>query len=60
MAIAVLKFIPPGIEGEGMVEDVEKYGVPARLFLCVVGHTPHSMASGTSEAEVCTNHLEVN
>ncbi len=57
MSIAVVELFPPGVKGDGVVEDVEPHGVMGFLHGCVVGRTPYSVASRASEANICTHSL---
>lgn len=57
MAITVSILLPPGVKGDGVIEDIEKDGVPIFLFLCVVGSSPYGIASRAGEGEIRAHYL---
>lgn len=58
MSVAEFVFLPPGVKGDRVVEHVEPNRVASFMIGCVVSCTPHCVASGASEGEICTQNLE--
>lgn len=58
MSVAVLKLLPPGVEGDGVVEDIEPDGIVGLELVSVVSSAPHRVACGAGEAKVSAKLLE--